>query len=107
MALKIQHWFFEKMRSGCASKLSKSLTYDPSALKRHKTFVKTKQPSNSQSLSDGVDVELGEVVDETEDSENTVAESTMRNKLRWDLSLIHICRCRRYAVCRSRWSPYH
>eukprot|EP00826_Nyctotherus_ovalis_P032078 TRINITY_DN25907_c0_g1_i1.p2 TRINITY_DN25907_c0_g1~~TRINITY_DN25907_c0_g1_i1.p2 ORF type:complete len:120 (+),score=25.84 TRINITY_DN25907_c0_g1_i1:104-463(+) len=21
------------------------------------------------------------------------------------LSLIHICRCRRYAVCRSRWSP--
>eukprot|EP00826_Nyctotherus_ovalis_P064952 TRINITY_DN9537_c0_g7_i1.p1 TRINITY_DN9537_c0_g7~~TRINITY_DN9537_c0_g7_i1.p1 ORF type:complete len:276 (+),score=58.34 TRINITY_DN9537_c0_g7_i1:608-1435(+) len=23
------------------------------------------------------------------------------------LSLIHICRCRRYAVCRSRWSPYH
>eukprot|EP00826_Nyctotherus_ovalis_P053130 TRINITY_DN6854_c0_g1_i12.p2 TRINITY_DN6854_c0_g1~~TRINITY_DN6854_c0_g1_i12.p2 ORF type:complete len:164 (-),score=32.61 TRINITY_DN6854_c0_g1_i12:13-504(-) len=24
-----------------------------------------------------------------------------------NLSLIHICRCRRYAVCRSRWSPYH
>ena len=24
-----------------------------------------------------------------------------------DLSLIHIRRCRRYAVCRSRWSPYH
>eukprot|EP00826_Nyctotherus_ovalis_P031001 TRINITY_DN24758_c0_g1_i2.p1 TRINITY_DN24758_c0_g1~~TRINITY_DN24758_c0_g1_i2.p1 ORF type:complete len:107 (+),score=1.20 TRINITY_DN24758_c0_g1_i2:155-475(+) len=23
------------------------------------------------------------------------------------LSLIHICRCRRYAVCRSRWSPEH
>ena len=22
------------------------------------------------------------------------------------LSLIHICRCRRYAVCRSRWSGY-
>eukprot|EP00826_Nyctotherus_ovalis_P030943 TRINITY_DN24711_c0_g1_i1.p1 TRINITY_DN24711_c0_g1~~TRINITY_DN24711_c0_g1_i1.p1 ORF type:complete len:305 (-),score=65.01 TRINITY_DN24711_c0_g1_i1:9-923(-) len=26
---------------------------------------------------------------------------------RYELSLIHICRCRRYAVCRSRWSPYH
>eukprot|EP00826_Nyctotherus_ovalis_P003334 TRINITY_DN10678_c0_g1_i10.p4 TRINITY_DN10678_c0_g1~~TRINITY_DN10678_c0_g1_i10.p4 ORF type:complete len:177 (-),score=63.25 TRINITY_DN10678_c0_g1_i10:39-569(-) len=25
----------------------------------------------------------------------------------FELSLIHICRCRRYAVCRSRWSPYH
>eukprot|EP00826_Nyctotherus_ovalis_P029392 TRINITY_DN23219_c0_g1_i1.p1 TRINITY_DN23219_c0_g1~~TRINITY_DN23219_c0_g1_i1.p1 ORF type:complete len:101 (-),score=20.76 TRINITY_DN23219_c0_g1_i1:11-313(-) len=24
----------------------------------------------------------------------------------YSLSLIHICRCRRYAVCRSRWSPY-
>ena len=23
------------------------------------------------------------------------------------LSLIHIRLCRRYAVCRSRWSPYH
>ena len=28
----------------------------------------------------------------------------------WDvngLSLIHIWRCRRYPLCRSRWSPYH
>ena len=23
------------------------------------------------------------------------------------LSLIHISRCRRYSLCRSRWSPYH
>ena len=31
-------------------------------------------------------------------------------ELHWQggyLSLIHIWRCRRYAVCRSRWSPYH
>eukprot|EP00826_Nyctotherus_ovalis_P027675 TRINITY_DN21658_c0_g1_i1.p1 TRINITY_DN21658_c0_g1~~TRINITY_DN21658_c0_g1_i1.p1 ORF type:complete len:121 (-),score=30.68 TRINITY_DN21658_c0_g1_i1:9-371(-) len=26
---------------------------------------------------------------------------------RGDLSLIHICRCRRPLTCRSRWSPYH
>ena len=25
----------------------------------------------------------------------------------WDLSLIHIWRCRRIERCRSRWSPYH
>ena len=25
----------------------------------------------------------------------------------WYLSLIHIWRCRRYSLCRSRWSPYH
>ena len=24
-----------------------------------------------------------------------------------NLSLIHICRCRRIERCRSRWSPYH
>ena len=39
-----------------------------------------------------------------------------KTQLHWDqsltsssliLSLIHIWRCRRYAVCRSRWSPYH
>eukprot|EP00826_Nyctotherus_ovalis_P066682 TRINITY_DN9884_c0_g1_i3.p2 TRINITY_DN9884_c0_g1~~TRINITY_DN9884_c0_g1_i3.p2 ORF type:complete len:112 (+),score=31.93 TRINITY_DN9884_c0_g1_i3:143-478(+) len=32
----------------------------------------------------------------------------IRNEIKaMNLSLIHICRCRRYAVCRSRWSPYH
>ena len=25
----------------------------------------------------------------------------------FDLSLIHICRCRRYSLSRSLWSPYH
>ena len=25
----------------------------------------------------------------------------------YQLSLIHICRCRRLERCRSRWSPYH
>ena len=25
----------------------------------------------------------------------------------WNLSLIHIWRCRRSTLCRSRWSPYH
>eukprot|EP00826_Nyctotherus_ovalis_P021220 TRINITY_DN1680_c0_g1_i15.p2 TRINITY_DN1680_c0_g1~~TRINITY_DN1680_c0_g1_i15.p2 ORF type:complete len:110 (+),score=31.34 TRINITY_DN1680_c0_g1_i15:102-431(+) len=25
----------------------------------------------------------------------------------YKLSLIHICRCRRSTLCRSRWSPYH
>ena len=29
------------------------------------------------------------------------------DKVNYPLSLIHIWRCRRYAVCRSRWSPYH
>ena len=28
-------------------------------------------------------------------------------RLGFDLSLIHICRCRRIERCRSRWSPYH
>eukprot|EP00826_Nyctotherus_ovalis_P025536 TRINITY_DN197_c0_g3_i14.p1 TRINITY_DN197_c0_g3~~TRINITY_DN197_c0_g3_i14.p1 ORF type:complete len:328 (-),score=85.39 TRINITY_DN197_c0_g3_i14:16-999(-) len=29
------------------------------------------------------------------------------NKAKEELSLIHICRCRRIERCRSRWSPYH
>eukprot|EP00826_Nyctotherus_ovalis_P060930 TRINITY_DN8611_c0_g1_i1.p1 TRINITY_DN8611_c0_g1~~TRINITY_DN8611_c0_g1_i1.p1 ORF type:complete len:215 (+),score=27.43 TRINITY_DN8611_c0_g1_i1:30-674(+) len=32
---------------------------------------------------------------------------TRNARILGSLSLIHICRCRRYAVCRSRWSPYH
>ena len=34
-------------------------------------------------------------------------EFIFENFVPWGLSLIHISRCRRYAVCRSRWSPYH
>ena len=30
-----------------------------------------------------------------------------QNPLRFILSLIHIWRCRRSTLCRSRWSPYH
>eukprot|EP00826_Nyctotherus_ovalis_P062465 TRINITY_DN9039_c0_g1_i4.p1 TRINITY_DN9039_c0_g1~~TRINITY_DN9039_c0_g1_i4.p1 ORF type:complete len:177 (+),score=40.62 TRINITY_DN9039_c0_g1_i4:143-673(+) len=37
-------------------------------------------------------------------SERALHKITSKENL---LSLIHICRCRRYAVCRSRWSPYH
>eukprot|EP00826_Nyctotherus_ovalis_P038018 TRINITY_DN3526_c0_g6_i1.p1 TRINITY_DN3526_c0_g6~~TRINITY_DN3526_c0_g6_i1.p1 ORF type:complete len:134 (+),score=24.31 TRINITY_DN3526_c0_g6_i1:25-402(+) len=44
------------------------------------------------------------------DIENNLGEVIMKSKeiiAEVTLSLIHICRCRRYAVCRSRWSPYH
>eukprot|EP00826_Nyctotherus_ovalis_P024920 TRINITY_DN19232_c0_g1_i1.p1 TRINITY_DN19232_c0_g1~~TRINITY_DN19232_c0_g1_i1.p1 ORF type:complete len:221 (-),score=30.04 TRINITY_DN19232_c0_g1_i1:10-672(-) len=37
----------------------------------------------------------------------TAIASTKITAMTSHLSLIHICRCRRYAVCRSRWSPYH
>ena len=33
--------------------------------------------------------------------------SFQEKTLTYRLSLIHICRCRRYSLCRSRWSPYH
>eukprot|EP00826_Nyctotherus_ovalis_P014566 TRINITY_DN14070_c0_g1_i2.p1 TRINITY_DN14070_c0_g1~~TRINITY_DN14070_c0_g1_i2.p1 ORF type:complete len:104 (-),score=21.10 TRINITY_DN14070_c0_g1_i2:21-332(-) len=43
--------------------------------------------------------------EQPENNKRATEENTKRcNK---GLSLIHICRCRRYAVCRSRWSPYH
>ena len=39
------------------------------------------------------------------------AVKNMNNGMRYavplNLSLIHICRCRRRLRCRSRWSPYH
>eukprot|EP00826_Nyctotherus_ovalis_P006486 TRINITY_DN11549_c0_g1_i6.p1 TRINITY_DN11549_c0_g1~~TRINITY_DN11549_c0_g1_i6.p1 ORF type:complete len:111 (-),score=22.57 TRINITY_DN11549_c0_g1_i6:22-354(-) len=37
----------------------------------------------------------------------TQLKNILRATVKHNLSLIHICRCRRYAVCRSRWSPYH
>eukprot|EP00826_Nyctotherus_ovalis_P017157 TRINITY_DN1502_c0_g1_i4.p1 TRINITY_DN1502_c0_g1~~TRINITY_DN1502_c0_g1_i4.p1 ORF type:complete len:154 (-),score=20.85 TRINITY_DN1502_c0_g1_i4:24-485(-) len=40
-------------------------------------------------------------------SEREKPKEKSKEKLEVSLSLIHICRCRRYAVCRSRWSPYH
>eukprot|EP00826_Nyctotherus_ovalis_P009280 TRINITY_DN12444_c0_g1_i3.p1 TRINITY_DN12444_c0_g1~~TRINITY_DN12444_c0_g1_i3.p1 ORF type:complete len:192 (+),score=56.82 TRINITY_DN12444_c0_g1_i3:379-954(+) len=51
-------------------------------------------------------------LEETEEKKMKMAQIAVKRKLRYQgilaamlLSLIHICRCRRYAVCRSRWSP--
>eukprot|EP00826_Nyctotherus_ovalis_P025015 TRINITY_DN1931_c0_g1_i13.p2 TRINITY_DN1931_c0_g1~~TRINITY_DN1931_c0_g1_i13.p2 ORF type:complete len:122 (-),score=21.48 TRINITY_DN1931_c0_g1_i13:18-383(-) len=81
---------------------------------------KAKVKSLKQFLDDTKDRETPEeesIEDEILDSEVTFAFSSPKDdpptpkfpspsKLQ-PLSLIHICRCRRYAVCRSRWSPYH
>ena len=53
-----------------------------------------KQAIESLALDKGVDV----------DSMYEALVSAFRSA--YMLSLIHISRCRRYAVCRSRWSPY-
>eukprot|EP00826_Nyctotherus_ovalis_P059922 TRINITY_DN8375_c0_g1_i2.p1 TRINITY_DN8375_c0_g1~~TRINITY_DN8375_c0_g1_i2.p1 ORF type:complete len:217 (+),score=35.19 TRINITY_DN8375_c0_g1_i2:98-748(+) len=36
-----------------------------------------------------------------------IADTEVIYKTVINLSLIHICRCRRLLTCRSRWSPYH
>ena len=51
-----------------------------------------------QAVATNSDVTFGEV---------TIGASGTRNLLIQNLSLIHICRCRRRLRCRSRWSPYH
>eukprot|EP00826_Nyctotherus_ovalis_P032816 TRINITY_DN26423_c0_g1_i1.p2 TRINITY_DN26423_c0_g1~~TRINITY_DN26423_c0_g1_i1.p2 ORF type:complete len:114 (+),score=34.83 TRINITY_DN26423_c0_g1_i1:75-416(+) len=43
--------------------------------------------------------------EETNNAKSMNEEETLDDQDK--LSLIHICRCRRYAVCRSRWSPDH
>ena len=48
---------------------------------------------------------LGEAVVRTVAMDST--DGLIRGHAVQDLSLIHICRCRRYSLCRSRWSPYH
>eukprot|EP00826_Nyctotherus_ovalis_P054579 TRINITY_DN7158_c0_g1_i27.p1 TRINITY_DN7158_c0_g1~~TRINITY_DN7158_c0_g1_i27.p1 ORF type:complete len:131 (-),score=27.67 TRINITY_DN7158_c0_g1_i27:16-408(-) len=42
-----------------------------------------------------------------EEFKSKIVEKLNNDETNYELSLIHICRCRRYAVCRSRWSPYH
>eukprot|EP00826_Nyctotherus_ovalis_P045191 TRINITY_DN496_c0_g1_i10.p1 TRINITY_DN496_c0_g1~~TRINITY_DN496_c0_g1_i10.p1 ORF type:complete len:206 (-),score=34.40 TRINITY_DN496_c0_g1_i10:29-646(-) len=43
----------------------------------------------------------------TSEHKTSMSEGKKLFDIECNLSLIHICRCRRYAVCRSRWSPYH
>eukprot|EP00826_Nyctotherus_ovalis_P030437 TRINITY_DN24302_c0_g1_i1.p1 TRINITY_DN24302_c0_g1~~TRINITY_DN24302_c0_g1_i1.p1 ORF type:complete len:129 (-),score=20.71 TRINITY_DN24302_c0_g1_i1:15-365(-) len=45
--------------------------------------------------------------EEANEEPHVIYKSIAHDKGGLNLSLIHICRCRRYAVCRSRWSPYH
>ena len=41
------------------------------------------------------------------EEEDTIKYLVRKNRIHLDLSLIHIWRCRRSTLCRSRWSPYH
>eukprot|EP00826_Nyctotherus_ovalis_P062165 TRINITY_DN8942_c0_g1_i2.p4 TRINITY_DN8942_c0_g1~~TRINITY_DN8942_c0_g1_i2.p4 ORF type:complete len:129 (+),score=29.60 TRINITY_DN8942_c0_g1_i2:471-857(+) len=65
--------------------IEKQLQYSKESLPKQ---AKSKAPSNKR-----------------KDPLNKISKTQNRESTK--LSLIHICRCRRYAVCRSRWSPYH
>eukprot|EP00826_Nyctotherus_ovalis_P062221 TRINITY_DN8968_c0_g1_i2.p1 TRINITY_DN8968_c0_g1~~TRINITY_DN8968_c0_g1_i2.p1 ORF type:complete len:176 (-),score=31.07 TRINITY_DN8968_c0_g1_i2:12-539(-) len=65
---------------------------------KRKTIEQIRALQDELSGIDSLDkARLGEVAEKTGLTSGQV----------YKLSLIHICRCRRYAVCRSRWSPYH
>eukprot|EP00826_Nyctotherus_ovalis_P039323 TRINITY_DN3777_c0_g3_i1.p1 TRINITY_DN3777_c0_g3~~TRINITY_DN3777_c0_g3_i1.p1 ORF type:complete len:759 (-),score=302.63 TRINITY_DN3777_c0_g3_i1:22-2298(-) len=61
----------------------------------------------------GFDIDEKEAVEEPvidlDDDEEVSTENKDKKeeKAGEELSLIHICRCRRLLTCRSRWSPYH
>eukprot|EP00826_Nyctotherus_ovalis_P033522 TRINITY_DN27202_c0_g1_i1.p2 TRINITY_DN27202_c0_g1~~TRINITY_DN27202_c0_g1_i1.p2 ORF type:complete len:102 (-),score=23.21 TRINITY_DN27202_c0_g1_i1:11-316(-) len=70
-------------------------------------FVKFKeQQDNAMKEVDILRERLAEK-EKKEFTEGQIASKHEENKELDNLSLIHICRCRRYAVCRSRGSPYH
>eukprot|EP00826_Nyctotherus_ovalis_P021774 TRINITY_DN17095_c0_g1_i1.p1 TRINITY_DN17095_c0_g1~~TRINITY_DN17095_c0_g1_i1.p1 ORF type:complete len:209 (-),score=47.90 TRINITY_DN17095_c0_g1_i1:10-636(-) len=72
---------------------------------------------------DKLEIELDKIINQAKkevDENTSIIKREIDNKIasqlkllhkemeeKYKLSLIHICRCRRYAVCRSRWSPYH
>eukprot|EP00826_Nyctotherus_ovalis_P031579 TRINITY_DN2525_c0_g1_i7.p1 TRINITY_DN2525_c0_g1~~TRINITY_DN2525_c0_g1_i7.p1 ORF type:complete len:839 (-),score=257.71 TRINITY_DN2525_c0_g1_i7:25-2541(-) len=79
----------------------------------NKDIVAWKQVSTNVAAENDA---LKKIIEALEEKNKKLAESLNshlehRNKENQErviyLSLIHICRCRRYAVCRSRWSPYH
>eukprot|EP00826_Nyctotherus_ovalis_P005160 TRINITY_DN11158_c0_g1_i20.p1 TRINITY_DN11158_c0_g1~~TRINITY_DN11158_c0_g1_i20.p1 ORF type:complete len:243 (-),score=40.63 TRINITY_DN11158_c0_g1_i20:22-690(-) len=47
------------------------------------------------------------IYDDTSEMLKCFYDSKVSRRKVKDLSLIHICRCRRIERCRSRWSPYH
>eukprot|EP00826_Nyctotherus_ovalis_P019012 TRINITY_DN15794_c0_g2_i1.p1 TRINITY_DN15794_c0_g2~~TRINITY_DN15794_c0_g2_i1.p1 ORF type:complete len:123 (-),score=12.82 TRINITY_DN15794_c0_g2_i1:15-383(-) len=92
--------------------------HSPSQRKRRQFRLVRRQNGRSKSLCRHLNEYKAEVQREANRSlvlkllsEENRAFSCLRSLLKrclWcKLSLIHICRCRRYAVCRSRWSPYH
>eukprot|EP00826_Nyctotherus_ovalis_P029210 TRINITY_DN23048_c0_g1_i1.p1 TRINITY_DN23048_c0_g1~~TRINITY_DN23048_c0_g1_i1.p1 ORF type:complete len:118 (+),score=28.87 TRINITY_DN23048_c0_g1_i1:402-755(+) len=80
-----------------------------------KTFYSDKSTIHLKSKSISKKVKMKDYVDIKKGLSQYFPEVKSRNKStigvedrkEEHLSLIHICRCRRYAVCRSRWSPYH
>ena len=78
-------WCVKVQNRNCFDVFKKSLGYSASSIKRQICLVCN---STKQKLSTFLR-HLLEI-----------------QKVKW-LSLIHIWRCRRYSLCRSRWSPYH
>eukprot|EP00826_Nyctotherus_ovalis_P016452 TRINITY_DN14760_c0_g2_i3.p1 TRINITY_DN14760_c0_g2~~TRINITY_DN14760_c0_g2_i3.p1 ORF type:complete len:101 (-),score=17.33 TRINITY_DN14760_c0_g2_i3:15-317(-) len=64
--------------------------------------IRRKEPTENFRASEGLSTDLA-----TGGFVNATIAGIFTAKTVKELSLIHICRCRRYAVCRSRWSPYH
>eukprot|EP00826_Nyctotherus_ovalis_P051509 TRINITY_DN6441_c0_g1_i5.p2 TRINITY_DN6441_c0_g1~~TRINITY_DN6441_c0_g1_i5.p2 ORF type:complete len:123 (-),score=48.23 TRINITY_DN6441_c0_g1_i5:34-402(-) len=74
------------------------------------SFVPPGFEHKEESEEEEEEVEMGEESErELEEYADDLQASSVANNEGSEhcLSLIHICRCRRYAVCRSRWSPYH
>ena len=60
------------------------------------------EPVPMMRFARGGEVEIEEQVDDL-----NIMDFMKDQGVEYGLSLIHIWRCRRYSLCRSRWSPYH
>eukprot|EP00826_Nyctotherus_ovalis_P023251 TRINITY_DN17883_c0_g1_i1.p1 TRINITY_DN17883_c0_g1~~TRINITY_DN17883_c0_g1_i1.p1 ORF type:complete len:250 (-),score=65.83 TRINITY_DN17883_c0_g1_i1:15-764(-) len=99
--LNVQKFIWEKVKIACEKNVKvKDVVF------RQFTQLATQLEINKQSIMAKINSVLGDLIAGNIHSRNE-ANNLDNKKNVYKLSLIHICRCRRYAVCRSRWSPYH
>ena len=67
--------------------------------------IKVDNPANNEIIGEVPKCSTSETTKAIKEAQD--AFPNWREKTAKELSLIHICRCRRRLRCRSRWSPYH
>eukprot|EP00826_Nyctotherus_ovalis_P034838 TRINITY_DN2936_c0_g1_i2.p2 TRINITY_DN2936_c0_g1~~TRINITY_DN2936_c0_g1_i2.p2 ORF type:complete len:113 (+),score=17.18 TRINITY_DN2936_c0_g1_i2:82-420(+) len=103
---KAKKWYTAILKCIIASENLIQPSENLKSLGKNSSSIKS---SKEKQVDHSVQLDSGLLLDESAKTKKKLKflSKEQLNEYIQELSLIHICRCRRIERCRSRWSPYH